>query len=347
MANLFYTFSTAVVNNTLAVAAAINDMGNALVASFDKLPTEIELKDGTVNYQGADTGAADAYVVALPYAPSVYRDGLRCSFVPANTNAGASTIDASGLGVKSATHIDGSAFSAGELVAGQPYDFIFNTTADAFKLTSLFGDIGTSAASATAAAASAVAAAASAVDAADAVNGVKVSADDTTPGDLEAKIAAGALITLATLNPGANEQRQFNVTGVMRTDGAVASQADQDMAGFSILKGSLKKASDDTVSTTTTKTFNFNDGGIQKVTFSGSVTITLAVSNFPTADGAGIIIDAVNWGVVTSVSIPAAWKFEGGIAPAFTVSGLDRLVLYHDGDNLYSLHVVDLNVKAV
>lgn len=122
---------------------------------------------------------------------------------------------------------------------------------------------------------------------------------------------------------------------------------DLDFGGFSVSKSSLTKASDDTVSTTTTKTFNFNDGGVQKVTFSGAVTITLAVSNFPSSKGSGIVIDAVNWGVITAVTIPAGWKFEGGAAPAFTAAGTDRLVLYRDGDDTYNLHVVALDVKTV
>jgi hypothetical protein len=50
------------------------------------------------------------------------------------------------------------------------------------------------------------------ITAASVTTNVIVSGDDTTPGDLEAKIAAGTNVTLTTLNPGANEQREINVT---------------------------------------------------------------------------------------------------------------------------------------
>lgn len=48
-------------------------------------------------------------------------------------------------------------------------------------------------------------------DSVTASNLVVVSNDDTTPGDLETKIAAGTNVSLATLSPGGNEQRQINV----------------------------------------------------------------------------------------------------------------------------------------
>lgn len=56
-------------------------------------------------------------------------------------------------------------------------------------------------------AADAAAAAQSAIDAAAAVCGVKVSSDDTTPGDLETKLLAGNGITMTTGNPGGAETR--------------------------------------------------------------------------------------------------------------------------------------------
>lgn len=49
------------------------------------------------------------------------------------------------------------------------------------------------------------------IDSVTASNLVVVSNDDTTPGDLEAKMAAGTNVTLTTLNPAGNEQRQINV----------------------------------------------------------------------------------------------------------------------------------------
>lgn len=67
------------------------------------------------------------------------------------------------------------------------------------------------AASATAAAASATAAAASEAAAEAAVGSVKVSADDTTAGNLEAKILVGDALALSTQNPGGNETRTIDI----------------------------------------------------------------------------------------------------------------------------------------
>lgn len=63
-----------------------------------------------------DTGVADAYLVALSPAFSSYAAPMRITFVPDNTNTGASTIDVDGLGVKDITTINGNALTAGDIV---------------------------------------------------------------------------------------------------------------------------------------------------------------------------------------------------------------------------------------
>jgi len=138
-----------------------------------------------------------------------------------------------------------------------------------------------------------------------------------------------------------------STAGDFLADGTVPMTAALDMAGYAIKDPAMEKASDATVSTTTTHTFTYSDGGIHKVTFSGSVTVTLAASGFPTSLGSGIIVDAVNWGAITAVTIPAAWKFAGGVAPTWTVSGLDRFLLYRDGDDAYTIHMIDQAIATV
>lgn len=192
-------------------------------------------------------------------------------------------------------------------------------------------------------------AAAAALSAAAATGGsVKVSSDDTADTEfLDEKLAVSNGITKATTNPGADELLTLSGAAFLQKDGSVASTAAQDMAGFAIKDPAVEKASDVAVSTTSTKTIAFSDGGIQKITFSGAVTVTLAASGFPTDLGAGVIIDAVNWGAITAVTIPAGWKFAGGAAPTWTVSGLDRFVLWHDGDNLFTIHMIDQAIATV
>lgn len=100
-----------------------------------------------------------------------------------------------------------------------------SATAAATSATDAAASATAAAASATAAAASATAAASSASDAADSATAaaasateaeanqgsVKVSANDTTPGDLETKLLASGLVGLSTQNDGANETRTVDV----------------------------------------------------------------------------------------------------------------------------------------
>jgi hypothetical protein len=103
--------------------------------------------------------------------------------------------------------VDGSEYSA------KHYSIKSNASAVASAASAV-----TAAASETAAAASETAAgvsetnaAASAVAAAASIGGVKVSTNDTTPGDLEAKILVSASLALTTQNDGANETRTIDV----------------------------------------------------------------------------------------------------------------------------------------
>lgn len=71
---------------------------------------------------GADTGAADAYVVAAPSPPVLgYSAGIGISFVAANSNTGVgtATINVDSLGLQNIKHWDGTDLVAGDIVAGQ------------------------------------------------------------------------------------------------------------------------------------------------------------------------------------------------------------------------------------
>lgn len=219
--------------NVLARAADLSGMSSAVEAGFDKLPDEAVLKQDRVAY-AADAGAANAYVVTLTHAPASYTAGLRIAMKVVNANTGASTINVNSLGVKSIKRPNGDDPASGDLIAGAIVMLQYDGTN--FQILGYTGaDITAAAASATAAAASAssasgsatsaassasaastsasaastsaAAAAASAVDAASAVNGVKVSSDDTTPGDVETKVLPGTGIAMTTQNGGGNETR--------------------------------------------------------------------------------------------------------------------------------------------
>lgn len=65
----------------------------------------------------ADTGAANAYSVALAPAITSYTAGLSVSFIAANANTGASTIDINGLGAVAIVNGNGNPLVAGQIPA--------------------------------------------------------------------------------------------------------------------------------------------------------------------------------------------------------------------------------------
>lgn len=67
----------------------------------------------------ADTGVADAYVVTIPIAITSYTSGLQIVFMAANTNVGASTINANGLGAKTIKKRVTDDLGPGDIIAGQ------------------------------------------------------------------------------------------------------------------------------------------------------------------------------------------------------------------------------------
>ena len=115
MTNAYFD-PTALTSNTLARAASVNSLFDAIEAGFDKLPTEANIKQGKVNY-AVDTGAADAYVASLPHAPASLDDGLSVvlKISAGNTNTGSCNLTLNGLGPISIKTSDGSNPVAGEV----------------------------------------------------------------------------------------------------------------------------------------------------------------------------------------------------------------------------------------
>ncbi|HEX7642976.1 MAG TPA: hypothetical protein VF472_12285 [Burkholderiaceae bacterium] len=77
---------------------------------------------------GLDTGAANAYVVTPNPAMTSYPQFADITFVAANTNTGASTINASALGAIPIVRRDGSALLAGDIQAGGLYTVTISAT---------------------------------------------------------------------------------------------------------------------------------------------------------------------------------------------------------------------------
>lgn len=176
---------------TKALSASVNDLSAAVEVMDNKLPTEAEIKRGTINF-AVDTGAADAYVVDLPYVPSGYVDGLEINFRPTNTNTGASTVNVNSLGVKSLKRADGSALSAGDITVGAPVLARYSTATGYFHMN------GNSAVDATAAAASAAAASGSASSASGSAGTATTQASNAAASAVLAASIASGLIGTST-----------------------------------------------------------------------------------------------------------------------------------------------------
>jgi len=134
--------------------------GNTLTADeWNQIPTELQniivdmgisLSSGDLDQLGKaiaqiksdggyhlESGIADAYVanpIGSQQKPPALTDGFRIIIRPGNANTGASTINVSGLGVKSIVREDGSALAANDLDVGRDAVLRFDDAADKWFL---------------------------------------------------------------------------------------------------------------------------------------------------------------------------------------------------------------------
>ena len=135
MANGYFNPTpTTIPTGVRALAAQVNNIASSISLGFDKLPTEAELKLGTTRY-AVDSGVADAYIVALPYVPSL-TDGFNFSFKASNANTGAATINVNATGIKSIVNPDGSALIAGTFGLNAIVILAFESIGDRYILVS-------------------------------------------------------------------------------------------------------------------------------------------------------------------------------------------------------------------
>jgi len=79
-----------------------------------------------------DSGAANAYVLTTTgtwQQPTAYVQGSRFRFIPDNSNTTASTVNIAGIGAKSIVRVDGTALSAGDIIAGREYTLTYDSVA--------------------------------------------------------------------------------------------------------------------------------------------------------------------------------------------------------------------------
>jgi hypothetical protein len=135
MANDYFNHvSNVIASGVRALAAQVNNIATEIATGLDKLPTEVELKRGLTRF-AVDTGAADAYVVTLPYVPALV-DGLEVNFRPVNANTGPSTVNVNALGAKAIVTFDLTALDANSIVANSMCTMRYSSVGDHFILIS-------------------------------------------------------------------------------------------------------------------------------------------------------------------------------------------------------------------
>lgn len=191
---------TAITAHTLGRAEAINNTSAAIVVGFDKLPTELRIKQSRITW-GTFGGTANAHTVTLATPlTGGYLVGLSIGYLPTLANTTALTVNVDGAGVVAVKRSDGTALIADDVVANKPLRMTHNGTdftLDTPPATVLYS----SAASAAASAASAVASAASAAAASASASAASSSASAAaaSAGSASAAIAAVNNISAAAL----------------------------------------------------------------------------------------------------------------------------------------------------
>jgi len=112
--------------------------------TFDGLPSDIRIVDyvrvnqstGTIN---TDTGAADAYVIAPTPAITAYTDNDAYVFQATAANTGGSTLNVSGLGIRTITRPNGVALQVGDILTNQIISVVYNSATSTFYLRPLSG----------------------------------------------------------------------------------------------------------------------------------------------------------------------------------------------------------------
>ena len=106
----------------------------AVYAGVPQISSILQMMQSGSTIYAADTGAANAYAVALTPAP-VLTDGMMVAFRALNANTGASTLNINSLGAKALVNQDGTVLAANTITAGAYVVGIYSAPANNIRLT--------------------------------------------------------------------------------------------------------------------------------------------------------------------------------------------------------------------
>ena len=362
----YYTYGDTLVPNTVARSADLKAEFEAIETGLGTLPTEAELKLGTVQY-GTDAGSANAYVVTLPYTPAAYTAGMVVRFIADNDNTGASTVNVNAKGVKSIKRPDGTALGAGDIDSSGMTTLVYNGTdfilTDAIPaiITQAAAQVTLAQAQASAAASSASTASTQATNASNSASAAAGSAsaaassyDSFDDRYLGAKAAdpstdndGNALVTGAIYwNTASNLFRVWSgsawsnaIQGALSaTGGELSGSIDMNNNSITEIKLATFNAEYDNGNSGTSKTISFSNGQKQKVTLTDAATLTLSF----TSCGPGLYqlkliqdsggTNAVTWSGISSTN----WVGQAS-APVINgaANGVTIVNFWYDGTTVY------------
>lgn len=130
--NSYFTKPPALSPVTKARSVDINKLADAVDAAFDKIPDQLEVKKGTVNF-AVDVGTVEnAYAVTMNAAIVSYTDGFMVRMRPTRANTGACSINVNGLGAIAIKRDNGTDMLAGDIGIDMPVSLTYVAASNTF-----------------------------------------------------------------------------------------------------------------------------------------------------------------------------------------------------------------------
>jgi len=128
MTNSYYNPTGSPLDHSAGVALSMRNEFSLIQAGFQYLSMVVDGFTGAALVTGTGTGTATAHVLTPSTAITAYTPFMTLMYLPAITNTGACTVNVSGLGAKSILHINQSTLTAGDIIAGQVIELIYDGT---------------------------------------------------------------------------------------------------------------------------------------------------------------------------------------------------------------------------
>lgn len=128
MTNSYYNPTGSPLDHSAGVALSMRNEFSLIQTGFQYLSLVIDGFAGAALVTATDIGTASAHVLMPSTAVLAYTPFMTLMYLPAYTNTGACTVNVSGLGAKNIVHINQSTPTAGDIIAGQVIELVYDGT---------------------------------------------------------------------------------------------------------------------------------------------------------------------------------------------------------------------------